>query len=420
MTKLFDTLKKVSENEFAFTIDEENPYEVKDWIDTGCYALNAILSDGDIFKGIPSGKRIMISGESGVAKSLFIAIMTKAYLDKIENSVVVFFESEASTVVDMAKNIGIPEDRMMVLPVHTVEDFRSQALRILDKIVEMNVAIDKKNKAIAIENKKKKKGDPEKGINKEKPLIPPHKPIFVLDSLGNLGTLAETDIIATDKRSKGKQTRDMTRAQLIRGMSRTIALKIAMAQIPFLLTNHTYKVMSEYTPDETSGGGGVKYMADISLILTKAKEKDSSKKQIGIVVTLTTRKSRYMKENKSVKILISFTRGIYRFSDLVNKGKELDILKKDGISFKIPGLDDPVKMKEVREHASKYLVGDTLELLRSAIKADFGFGIEDGKFDFFDDMEEEDDDDADEEAVDALLDDFSETDEKVSDEITDR
>jgi hypothetical protein len=239
----------------------------------------------------------------------------------------------------------------------------------------------------------------------------------VLDSLGNLGTLAETEIIATDKRSKGKQTRDMTRAQLIRGMSRTIALKIAMAQIPFLLTNHTYKVMAEYAQDETSGGGGVKYMADISLILTKAKEKDG-KNQTGIVVTLTTRKSRYMKENKSVKILISFTRGIYRFSDLVNKAKDLDLFKKDGQSFLMPpdyDKEKKVRMKEVREHASKYLTGDTLELLRDDIKADFGFGMDDGKFDFFDDMEEgECDEDADEDAVDALLDNFSETDESDS------
>jgi RecA/RadA recombinase len=348
----------------------------------------------------------MIAGESGVAKSLFIAIMTKAYLDQIENSVVVFFESEASTVVDMAKSIGIPEDRMMVLPVGTVEDFRSQAIRVLDKIIELNAAIDKKNVAIDAENKKKKNAD------NQKEHILQHKPIFVLDSLGNLGTLQENAIIAEDKRNKGKQTRDMTRAALIRGMSRTIALKIAMAQIPFLLTNHTYKVMSEYTPDETSGGGGVKYMSDITLLLTKSKEKEG-KEQTGIIVTLTTRKSRYMKENKSVKVLISFKRGIYRFSDMVNKGKELNVLVKDGISFAIPGTEDKIKMKEVREHASKYLVSDVLILIRDAIKLDFGFGIKDGQFDFFDDMEEGDyDEDADEEAVDALLEDFSEKDEK--------
>ena len=412
--KLFDTLKKVSENKFAFTIDEENPYEVKEWVDTGCFILNAVLSDGDINKGIPGGKRIMIAGESGVAKSLFIAIMTKAHLNQVKNSMVVFFESEASTVVEMAKDIGIPPDKMLVIPVGTIEEFRTQSIRILDKIIEINAGIDKKNEAIKVENKKKKNAD------NQKPLLDHHRPIFVLDSLGNLGTLAENEIIRTDKRGKGKksQTRDMTRAQLIRGMARSISLKIGMAQIPFLITNHTYKVMAEYAQDETSGGGGVKYMSDVCLILTKAKEKDESKKQTGIIITLTTRKSRYMKENKAVKVLISFTRGMYRYSDIVNKAAELSILKKDGQSYRFPpdfSAVNKIKMKDVRQHASKFFKGELLDSLRDAIKADFGFGIDDGKFGFFDDMEEgEYDVDADEEAVDALLDDFSAEDEQVS------
>jgi hypothetical protein len=155
-------------------------------------------------------------------------------------------------------------------------------------------------------------------------------------------------------------------------------------------------------------------MSDISLILTKAKEKDGSKKQTGIIVSITVRKSRYMKENKTVKILISFSRGMYRFSDLVNKAKELELFKKDGNSYLMPPdyvKAEKITMKEVREHASKYLIDDTLKLLRDAIKIDFGFGIEDGKFEFFDDLQEGDDDvgDDDEDAIDELLEGFIET-----------
>jgi KaiC/GvpD/RAD55 family RecA-like ATPase len=396
MSQFFKTLKKAANNEFAFTIDEENPYEVDQWIDTGCYALNAVLSDGDIMKGIPMGKRVMISGESGVAKSLFVSIIIKAFLNQVENSSIVFFESEASTVIEMAKQIGIPDDKILILPVQTVEEFRTQATNIIDKVIERNAAVDAANIKIEAENEKarkfnkKTKTDTKKEIKKLKQR---ENVIMVIDSLGNLGTIAESKIISTDKRSKvgGPQTRDMTRAQLIRGMSRTISLKIAMAQIPLILVNHTYKVMSEYAEDETSGGGGVKYMSDISLVLTKAKEKDGSKKQIGIMITLKTRKSRYMKENKEVKVLISFSRGMYRMSDLVNKGAELKVLKKDGQSYILPD-GNKIKMKEVRQKASQYICGETLELIRQAIKDDFGFGTEDGKFDFFDDMEEDIDD----------------------------
>jgi hypothetical protein len=150
-------------------------------------------------------------------------------------------------------------------------------------------------------------------------------------------------------------------------------------------------------------------MSDISLILTKAKEKEG-KNQTGIIITLLVRKSRYMKENKTVKILISFTRGMYRFSDLVNKARELDVIKKDGNSFLMPPdyhKTKKIEMAEVRKHTSKFFKGDTLQMLRDAIKADFDFGMEDGKFDFFDDMEDTADEDADEDAVDELLDDFS-------------
>lgn len=394
MSQFFKTLKKVSNNEFAFTIDEENPYEVKSWIDTGCYALNAVLSNGDILKGIPMGKRIMISGESGVAKSLFVSIIIKAFLDQTPNSKVVMFESEASTVIEMAKQIGIPDDQILILPVQSVEEFRTQATNIVDKVIEVNDKIDAFNATAEIENAKLIK----KAKGKEKPALKKLKEreniIMVLDSLGNLGTIAESNIITTDKRSKkgGAQTRDMTRAQLIRGMSRTISLKIAMAQIPLLMVNHTYKVMAEYAEDETSGGGGPKYMSDVSLVLTKAKEKDSAKKQIGIMITLKTKKSRYMKENKEVKVLISFTRGMYRFSDLVNKAAEFGVFKKaNAQTFALPDGTE-AKMADVRQKASRYIKGDTLELIRQAILADFGFGMEDGKFDFFDDIDEDIDD----------------------------
>ena len=120
---IFSKIKKITNNEYAFMLNEENPYQVTDWIDTGCYALNAVLSDGDIFKGLPEGKKIMLAGESATAKSLFTSFLIKSYLDNKENSKVIFFESEGSSTVDMAKIANIPEDRMIILPVMTVMVF---------------------------------------------------------------------------------------------------------------------------------------------------------------------------------------------------------------------------------------------------------------------------------------------------------
>jgi RecA/RadA recombinase len=369
---LFNTFKKVSNNEFAFKANEENLYEVKNWIDTGCFILNAILSDGDVTKGIPEGKRVMISGESGVAKSLFVAIMIKAYLDQVPNSHVVMFESEASTIIEMGKQIGIPEDRLLILPVQSIEDFREQAVRLLDKIIESR---KESIAAIANANKALKKGAKKKTYVQENFM-------FCIDSLGNLGTEKEYQDMKTSNRKA-----DMTRARLIKGMARTITLKISLAKIPFLVVNHTYAQMKEYAEDEVSGGSGVKYMSDVSLILTKAKEKEN-KKQTGIIITLKTRKSRYMKENKTVKVLISFTRGMYRYSDIVNKAYELGVLKKaKKDEYKFPD-GTVLKMQEVRAHTSKYFTDELLETLRAAIIADFGFGQDEEKsFKFFDDMD---------------------------------
>jgi archaellum biogenesis ATPase FlaH len=384
---LFNTLKKVSNNEFAFKANEENLYEVKNWIDTGCLILNAILSDGDTNKGIPEGKRVMISGESGVAKSLFVAIMIKAYLDQVPNSHAVMFESEASTVVEMAKQIGIPTERMLILPVQSVEDFREQAVRLLDKIIESRkagqAAVDKANKSL-------KKGAKKKTYVQE-------NFIFCVDSLGNLGTEKEYEDMKASKR-----VADMTRARMIKGMARTITLKISLAQIPFLVVNHTYAQMKEYAEDEISGGSGAKYMSDVSLVLTKAKEKEN-KKQTGIIITLKTRKSRYMKENKTVKVLISFSRGMYRYSDIVNKAYDLGVLKKaKNDEYKFP--DGSIeKMKDVRAKTSKFFTGELMETLRAAIMADFGFGKDEEKsFEFFDDMDGDHDQVSDQETEDDI------------------
>lgn len=373
---LFNTFKKVSNNEFAFKANEENLYEVKNWIDTGCYVLNAILSDGDINKGIPEGKRVQIAGESGVAKSLFVAIMIKAYLDTVANSHVVMFESEASTVIEMLKQINVPMDRVLILPVQSVEDFREQAVRLLDKIIETRKAGQAK---VDAENKKLKKGAKKKYYVQENFM-------FCLDSLGNLGTEKEYADMKSSKR-----VQDMTRARLIKGMARTITLKISLAQIPFIVVNHTYAQMSEYAEDEISGGSGAKYMSDISLVLTKAKEKETVKKkkvQTGIIITLKTRKSRYMKENKAVKVLISFTRGMYRFSDIVNKAYDFGVLTKaKNDEYQLPD-GSAVKMKEVRSKTSQYFTGELLDQTRAAIMADFGFGKDEEKsFEFFDDMD---------------------------------
>jgi hypothetical protein len=356
MSKLFSKIKKISGNENAFTLGDENPYEVSEWVNTNSFALNAVLSDGDIFKGLPKGKRVMISGEPSTAKSLFTIFLIKNYLDKVDDSYVIFFETEGSSTVKTAKEIGISEDRMIILPVNTIEECRTQYVRILDEIIEHN---------------------------KKNPDAQEH-PIMCLDSIGMLSTNKEMGDIAD-----GKDTRDMTRSQLLRGFARAVTLKIALAQTPSIFVNHTYQTMSQYESDKVSGGGGPSYMVDISLILKKSKEKDSSKKQVGVKIKTIVEKSRYMQEQKSVEVILHFKKGLYPYSSLFDLTKTLEIFPREGNSFIMPD-GEKVAMKDFQKNIAKYFKEDEeiRKAIRNGIMDDFSFGSLANSVDDSDDMDE--------------------------------
>ena len=207
MDLILKKLKKAAGNEYSFTLDDkDNPYMVEEWIDTGCYALNAILSDGDIYKGMPKGKRIIFAGPSSTAKSYFIVYMIKAFLESESNPYVIVFESEGATITNMAADFGIPEDRLIIMPVMTVESFRTQVTKLLDEIVEM-------------------RGDKE---NTDPPNF-----LIALDSLGMLGTEKEyRDSVS------GSDKTDMTRAKIIRSIFRLITLKLSLSQTTLIVANH--------------------------------------------------------------------------------------------------------------------------------------------------------------------------------------
>ena len=93
--------------------------------------------------------------------------------------------------------------------------------------------------------------------------------MFVLDSLGMLSTEKEITDALNDK-----QVRDMTKSQLVKGAFRMLTLKLGQANIPLLVTNHTYDVIGSYVPTKEMGGGsGSKYAASTIIYLSKKKRK---------------------------------------------------------------------------------------------------------------------------------------------------
>jgi RecA/RadA recombinase len=78
-----DVNKKMGVN-VAFTSDDENPSEVKDWISTGSRLLDGIISQGRM-AGIPVGKITELAGlESCLSPETIIEVIV---LDKEEGEI---------------------------------------------------------------------------------------------------------------------------------------------------------------------------------------------------------------------------------------------------------------------------------------------------------------------------------------------
>lgn len=64
---IFDDLLKESGNKFASKVSEGIDSDVDSYVDTGSYALNALLS-GSIYGGLPSNKITALAGETSTGK----------------------------------------------------------------------------------------------------------------------------------------------------------------------------------------------------------------------------------------------------------------------------------------------------------------------------------------------------------------
>ena len=187
--------------QIASDIEENETY-----VDTGSFIFNALVS-GSIYGGVSGNKITAIAGESSTGKTFFSLAVVKNFLDTNPDAYCLYFDTEAAVNKSLLVSRGIDLNRLVVVNVVTIEEFRSKAL-----------------KAVDLYSKK-----PE---DERKPCM------FVLDSLGMLSTEKEI----TDALNE-KLVRDMTKSQLIKGAFRMLTLKLGQAKIPMIVTNHTYDVI---------------------------------------------------------------------------------------------------------------------------------------------------------------------------------
>lgn len=333
---LFDDLLKFAGNEYAGLVEDGLDSDVTGYIDTGSYSLNALLS-GDIYGGLPNNKVTALAGEPSTGKTFFALSISKQFLIDNPDGAVFYFESESAITKEMLVNRGVDVSRVFLVPVTTVQEFRTQAVKILNKYMETKES-------------------------ERKPLF------FVLDSLGSLSTEKEVADM-----SEGKDTRDMTRALLIRGAFRVLTLKLGRAKVALLVTNHIYDVVGSYVPTKKMGGGdGLVYAATTILFLSKKKEKQDNV-QIGNVISARLAKSRLTVEEKKVETLLYFDKGLDKYYGLLDLAEKYSLFKKVSTRYELP---DGSKAfgKTIVENPEKYFTNEVLDKLNEYCKEEFLYG----------------------------------------------
>ena len=332
-------LVKASGNEYANIVsDGVAAGDVDSFIDTGSHIFNALLS-GSLYGGLPSNKITAIAGESATGKTFFALGMVKQFLEDNKDAAVIYFESESAISKDMIESRGIDSSRVVIVPVVTVQEFRNQAISILDKYAETPK-------------------------DKRPPMM------FCLDSLGMLSTTKEIEDTA-----EGKETKDMTRAQITKGAFRVLTLKLGRVGVPMIVTNHTYDVIGSMFPQKEMGGGsGLKYAASSIVYLSKRKEKEGTE-IVGNIIHCKNAKSRLTVENRVVDVRLSYDKGLDRYYGLLDMALAFGVFEKSSTRVKLPNGKTEFG-KTINNNPEKYFTSDVMERLETHAQEYFKYGTE--------------------------------------------
>ena len=332
-----DFLKEiVKEIGDEYTQLASNIEETENFIDTGSYIFNGLVS-GSIFGGVSSNKITAIAGESSTGKTYFSLAVVKNFLDNNPDGYCLYFDTEAAVTKTLLESRGVDTNRLVVVRVVTIEEFRSKAL----KAVDIYLKTDEENR---------------------KPCM------FVLDSLGMLSTDKEITDTLNDK-----MVRDMTKSQLVKGAFRMLTLKLGQANIPLIVTNHTYDVIGSYIPTKEMGGGsGLKNAASTIIYLSKKKEKDG-KDVVGNIIKAKTHKSRLSKENKDVEIRLYYDeRGLDRYYGLLELGERHGVFKRKGNRIVVG--ESSVYPSAILADPDKYFTEEIMQQIEEAANEEFSYG----------------------------------------------
>ena len=333
---LSDLVKKLDDEHTTIAAEGKSSAEFSGTIDTGSYILNAALS-GSLYGGVPNNKITAFAGEAATGKTFFVLGVMSQFLKTNPDGGVIYFDTESAVTNEMMQQRGIDTQRVVKSEPESIQRFRHTSLQVLDNYLEQP-------------------------LDERRPFL------MVLDSLGQLSSSKELEDTA-----EGKETRDMTKAQVLKATFRVLNLKLAKAGIPLIVTNHTYDVVGSYVPTkEMSGGSGLKYSASTIVMLSKSKERDG-KDIVGNIIKARMQKSRLSRENKLVEVLLTYDKGLDRYYGLIELGESAGVFKKVANRIELPD-GRKIYAKQIYENPKEYFTKDVMEALESQAQIVFQYG----------------------------------------------
>ena len=330
-----DLVDDLKDEDTSIAADGLGAAEYTGTVDTGSYILNGVLS-GSLYGGVPNNKVTAFAGENATGKTFFVLGVVGQFLTDNPTGGIIYYDTEAAVTKNMMVERGLDPSRVIISEPDTIQKFRSHVVKSLDMY--------------------------EKTPEDSRPPM-----MLVCDSLGLLST--EKEIADT---LEGKDVRDMTKSQLIKGAFRVITLKCAKLNVPMLVTNHVYEVIGSYIPmKEMGGGSGLKYAASTIAYLSKRKVRDGTE-IIGNEIKVKMYKSRLAKENSEVTVSLDYKKGLDRYFGLPDLGEKHGIFKKSGNRLELPD-GSKVYVKAMLKEPEKY-IDPYLEQLEEAAQKEFCYG----------------------------------------------
>jgi RecA/RadA recombinase len=274
MSALLARLKKNSTIQDTDILAQSKFFNKKDMIPTSVPAINIALS-GSLNGGLAPGLTIW-AGPSKHFKTSFSLLMAKAYMDKYDDAVLLFYDSEFGTPQAYFDSFKIDTSRVLHTPITDVEELKFDIMKQFEEI---------------------KRGD---------------HIIIVIDSVGNLASKKEIEDAL-----KQSSSADMTRAKQLKSLFRMVTPHLTIKNIPLIVVNHTYQTMEMYSKAVVSGGTGIYYSADNIYILGRQQEKDG-KETVGFNFIINVEKSRFSKEKSKIPIEVTWETGISKWSGLLD------------------------------------------------------------------------------------------------------